>query len=82
MKAETFAAAIFTLVLSALQSRAVTIETVPVGNPGNAADRRYDTTDVGSVPNNFRIGTHEVTNVQYVEFLNGVDPTGANTLAL
>jgi formylglycine-generating enzyme required for sulfatase activity len=34
------------------------------------------------VPYNFHIGKYEFTNSQYVEFLNGVDPTGANALAL
>lgn len=66
-------------------ARAVTIETVPVGNPGNAADteRMSDaTTGYGSVAYRYRIGKYEVTNAQYTEFLNGVDPTGANVLAL
>ena len=55
---------------------------VTVGNPGNAADTRYDPTGFGSVSYNYRIGKTEVTNAQYVEFLNGVDPAGANMLAL
>src|SRR6185295_16877972 len=33
-------------------------------------------------PGAAQIGKYEVTNSQYVEFLNGVDPSGANTLAL
>jgi formylglycine-generating enzyme required for sulfatase activity len=61
---------------------AVNIPTVRIGNPGNQADTRYDATGFGSVGYNFRIGKYEVTNAQYVGFLNGVDPTGANTLAL
>jgi formylglycine-generating enzyme required for sulfatase activity len=61
---------------------AVMMETVPVGNPGNLADTRYDTTGFGSVAYNYSIGMTEVTNAQYVEFLNSVDPMGANTLAL
>ena len=52
-------------VLSA-DARAVTIDTVPVGNPGNAAD----STGFGSVAYDYRIGTYEVTNAQYAEFLN------------
>jgi formylglycine-generating enzyme len=59
-------------------AQAITIPTVPVGNPGNPSD----STSFGSVGYNYRIGKYEVTNAQYVEFLNGVDPIGANTLAL
>jgi formylglycine-generating enzyme required for sulfatase activity len=36
----------------------------------------------GSVGYNYSIGKYEVTNAQYNEFLNAVDPAGANTLAL
>ncbi len=67
------------------QGRAVTIDWSPVGNPGNAADTAVmqdGTTGYGSVAYNYNIGTYEVTNNQYVEFLNSNDPTGANTLAL
>jgi sulfatase modifying factor 1 len=60
---------------------AATIPTVPVGNPGNAGDVQSQGT-FGAVGYNYRIGKYEVTNAHYVEFLNGVDPTGANTLAL
>jgi len=63
-------------------AEAVTIDTVPIGNPGNPADIRYDPTGSGAVGYSYRIGKTEVTNAQYVEFLNGVDPSGANTLAL
>src|SRR5262245_39052086 len=62
---------------------AITIETVPVGNPGNAPDTRYIEIDhpsgVGSVAQSFNIGRTEVTNTQYVAFLNAVarsDPFG------
>jgi formylglycine-generating enzyme required for sulfatase activity len=58
---------------------AVTIDTVPIGNPGNPADKRYDADGVGSVSYSFRMGHTEVTNEQYVEFLNAVaasDPFG------
>jgi formylglycine-generating enzyme required for sulfatase activity len=40
------------------------------------------TTGYGSVANTFRIGKHEFTNLQYVEFLNSANPTGANVLDL
>jgi formylglycine-generating enzyme required for sulfatase activity len=54
------------------------INTVIVGNAGNA----NDTSGFGGVSNEYSIATSEVTNLQYVEFLNNVDPTGANALGL
>lgn len=54
----------------------ITIDTVPVGNAGNAADD----TGFGAVAYNYRIGTTEVTNAQYAHFLNSVDPMGENSL--
>jgi formylglycine-generating enzyme required for sulfatase activity len=54
--------------ISAITSNAITIDTVPVGNPGNAADDN----GLGSVGYRFRIGKYEITNAQYVEFLNAV----------
>lgn len=54
--------------------QAVTIPTVPVGNPGNANDPlAYDPNHsnlYGGVSYEYRIGTTEVTNAQYAEFLN------------
>lgn len=47
----------------------ITIPTVPVGNPGNAADPLTGNL-YGSVSYNYRIGTTEVTNAQYAAFLN------------
>lgn len=68
------------LFLSAIScNAAVTLETVPVRNPGNGAD---PSTGHGSVPHPYRMGKFEVTNDQYVEFLNNVDPMGQNSLAL
>jgi formylglycine-generating enzyme required for sulfatase activity len=54
------------------------IPVVEVGNPHNANDG----TGFGGVPYTYSIGTYEVTNSQYAEFLNSVDPTGLNTLGL
>ena len=82
MKASTLFSALAGSLLFTAVAHAVTIDTVPIGNPGNPADTRYNPSGVGSVDYNFRIGKYEVTNAQYVEFLNGVDPTGANTLEL
>jgi hypothetical protein len=50
-----------------------------VGNPGNAAD---PLTGFGAVPYSYNIGTYDVTNSQYVAFLNANDPTGADPLVL
>jgi len=50
----------------------------PVGNPNNPAD----STGYGAVPYSYNIGTYDVTNSQYVAFLNSNDPTGADPLAL
>src|SRR4051794_9672978 len=64
---------------------AVTISTVPIGNPGNAPDTqniRCCGPGYGSVGYEYSIGKYEVTNSQYAEFLNSVDPAGLNGLAL
>ncbi len=65
---------------------AVTILTVPVGDSGNAGELSGagaggfgPNAIVGSVSYNYRIGTTEVTNAQYAEFLNAKaasDPLG------
>jgi sulfatase modifying factor 1 len=57
-------------------ANALSIEVVTIGNPGNAADTRYrdsaHPTGVGSVSYSFRMGKTEISNSQYVEFLNAV----------
>jgi alpha-tubulin suppressor-like RCC1 family protein/formylglycine-generating enzyme required for sulfatase activity len=62
------------------QAAAVTIYTVPIGNPGNPADTRFGPPGPhGAVSYSFRMGTTEVTNAQYAVFLNAVaaaDPYG------
>jgi formylglycine-generating enzyme required for sulfatase activity len=61
------------------KSHAISIDLVPVGNPGNAPDIRYDATGFGSVGYSYQIGKYEVTAGQYTEFLNAVakaDPNG------
>src|SRR5262245_2655677 len=63
------------LVGLAQMASAVTIDWKPIGSPGNAAD----TTGFGAVAYGYQIGTYEVTNGQYVEFLNAKaasDPLG------
>lgn len=65
------------LLLNSL-THAVTLDLVPVGNPGNPANA----SGIGAVPYNYQISRTEVSNAQYVEFLNLVDPTGANAKGL
>lgn len=64
------------LLATAVSAEAINIDTVPVGNPGNPADTRYNDfyhpNGVGSVAYSFRISKTEVTNAQYVVFLNSV----------
>jgi len=52
---------------------AVEIETVLVGNPGNADNVYHD--GYGGVDYEYRIGRYEVTAGQYIEFLNAVGKT-------
>ncbi len=75
--------AAFTVGLAALASvslaitahASVTIDWTTIGNPGNPAD---PTTGFGAVAYEYKISKHEVTNTQYCEFLNAVDPDGTN----
>lgn len=57
----------------------IDIETVYIGNPGNPAD---PLTGSGAVSYGYYIGKTEVTNAQYVAFLNAVDPAGSNAKLL
>jgi sulfatase modifying factor 1 len=59
----------------AFPAYAVTISTVPIGNPGNLAFH-----DVGAVNYEYQIGTTEVTIGQYTEFLNAVAATDTYSL--
>ena len=63
------AAAIALLCLGSL-AQATIIDTVPVGNPNNAADTRYETPGYGSVAYAYNVGKYEVTAAQYADFLN------------
>jgi formylglycine-generating enzyme required for sulfatase activity len=82
MNAIRFGALVVAAFHNFASAQAVTIPTVPVGNLRNPPDRRYVPSGVGSVSYPYRIGKFEVTNAQYVEFLNSVDPTGVNTLEI
>ena len=53
----------------AAEAQAITIDTVPVGNAGNANDPLTGNL-YGGVSYAYRIGTTEVTNAQYAAFLN------------
>jgi formylglycine-generating enzyme required for sulfatase activity len=68
----------FALCTHAKLQATLAIPMVEVGNPGNANDG----TGFGAVANVYYIGKHEVTNSQYAEFLNAVDPSGTETLGL
>lgn len=67
-------------ILSCSQARAVvTFDWANVGNPGNASDTEVmvdGTTGYGGVDHAYRISKHEVTNAQYMEFLNAVAVIG------
>jgi sulfatase modifying factor 1 len=67
--------------LFASPASAVTIAWVPVGNPGNASDPNTGSL-YGAVAYNYSISKYDVTNSQYVEFLNAKDPNGTNVLGL
>jgi formylglycine-generating enzyme required for sulfatase activity len=58
--------------LASVASAAVNIDTVPVGNPGNAADTE---TGYGTVDYDYNIGKYEVTAGHYTAFLNAVAAT-------
>jgi formylglycine-generating enzyme required for sulfatase activity len=70
--------------LIALPGSAVTMDWTPIGNPNNSCDPLTDAFGVvtgclGTVPYPYEIGTYEVTNAQYAEFLNAKatsDPLG------
>jgi len=73
-------AALALLGLGVTARASITIDTVTVDNPGNAADTRYATPGYGSVGYTYNIGRYEVTAGQYTAFLNAVG--GVDTYAL
>ncbi len=62
------------------------MEMVYVGNPGNGTDPflpNFPTTGngaLGAVPYNFKIAKYEITNQQFVEFLNAVGSSDPNSI--
>lgn len=65
------------IALGPLAARAVTIDLVGVGDPGNGFDPLNTNlvAGIGSVASAYSIGKYEVKNSQYVEFLNAVADT-------
>jgi len=87
----TIAFAFLSLVLgftSTVHAASVTFDWATIGDPGNAGDFSpgggvgTPSTNFGVVSNVYRISKTEVTNAQYAEFLNEVDPFGTNSLNL
>ena len=65
------------MLASAVASHAsINIETVYVGDAGNLAD----STGYGAVSYDYHVGTYEVTNAQYVSFLNAKAKSDPNNL--
>lgn len=58
---------------------AVVFDMLEVGDAGNAAD---PATGRGTVWGPYRMASSPVTNNDYIEFLNAVDPTGGNEVGL
>jgi len=67
------------LLAASAASAALNIDTVFVGDAGNAGDVQVQGT-FGAVSYAYHIGTHEVTNAQYTNFLNSVAATDPHNL--
>lgn len=72
LKTAALVAGVLLIICISTTEAEVVIETVTVGNPGNAPDTRYYTPGYGGVDYVFDIGRFEVTAGQYTEFLNAV----------
>jgi sulfatase modifying factor 1 len=66
--------------LLAVPARAVTIDWVTVGDPGNDPDTTGSPNPAGAVADAFQIMKFEFTNQQYTEFLNSVAATDTYSL--
>lgn len=76
----TFTAIVVALLGLGGMAQATFMETVVIGNAGNSKD--VYGTGYGSVSYNYNIGKYEVSNTQYVEFLNGVGETKVSAYGL
>lgn len=72
---------VLTYSLTLCSTRGSTFDWATIENPGNPGETQPGGT-FGAVDYSYRISKHEVTNGDYTEFLNAVDPTGVNDLAL
>jgi sulfatase modifying factor 1 len=72
--ARCIVAATATMLATSAVAAPISIDFVNVGNAGNASN----TNGRGAVAYDFKIQDSEVTNAQYVAFLNSVDPNGTN----
>ena len=75
--------ALLVLLLSAGSACAVSFDWAEIGNAGNVPDTEVmadGTSGYGSVGYDYRIATTEVTNAQYIEFLNAVAKTDTHGL--
>ena len=76
---QIFVSALAALSSAASVASAVSFEWITVGAPGNACDPQGPGRCFGAVDYIYRIAKHEVSNAQYVEFLNkkaASDPLG------
>jgi hypothetical protein len=64
----------------ALPARAVTIDMVSVGDPGNTADTTGNPNPAGAVADSFQIMKYKWTNSRYADFLNSVAATDTYSL--
>ena len=64
----------------AVSAHAVTLDMVPVGDPGNTADTTGAPNPAGAVADAFQIMKFEFTNQQYKDFLNSVAATDTYAL--
>jgi len=67
------------LLIALSASAVVTIDWLPVENPGNPCDTQAQGC-FGAVAHRYQISKYEVTNAQYAEFLNAVAATDTNLL--